>query len=296
MRTLTCTDASNVMVRSVLKPAELSGSFTSSQRGTGKPSNSGWQLDRWKFLPMLNRTLYERPSEKWYVFVETDTSIFWSKVLGYLGALDWTHPYYLGAQVWMGDVIFAHGGSGSVLSRPALEKVVSMFSSKKEEWERYTDQIWAGDIILGNAMSDAGAPLVHAWPIWQGDDIGNMNWNEMNRGRRLWYHPTISYHHLTPGTVTDMWRFEQEWIATHLDVSTLSCDHSWKLALTILDRATSSGTKTCTLTTFSLESSSRRRIGTITARATMVLSLPLKLVALFAKEMKRVCSTHGVLI
>jgi hypothetical protein len=41
---------------------------------TGHQENSGWKLDKWKFLPMVNRTLHEFPSMKWYVFVETITT------------------------------------------------------------------------------------------------------------------------------------------------------------------------------------------------------------------------------
>ena len=230
--------------RSVLKLTELSGFYTTSQRGVGKVSNSGWQLDRWKFLPMLNRTLHERPNKRWYVFIETDTSMFWSTQLGYISALDWNLAFYLGAQVWMGDIIFAHGGSGFMMSRPALEKIVSKFNLEKEKWEKATNDTFAGDIVLGKAMGEAGAPLLFAWPIWQGDDIGNMNWNEINRGRRLWCHPTISYHHQTPDTVESMWRFEQDWISTHSKVRTPTYDCSWRLTLTRLNRATSSDTKT----------------------------------------------------
>ena len=205
--------------RSVLKPTELSGFYTTSQRGVGKESNTGWQLDRWKFLPMLNRTLHERPDKRWYAFVETDTTMLWSTLLGYTKALDGDKALYLGAQVSAGEIGFAHGGSGFMMSRPALEQVVSMFNSDKYKWERLTGEIFAGDVALGKAMAEAGAPLFFGWPIWQGDDIGNMNWNEMNNGRRLWCFPSITYHHQTPDTVESMWRFEQEWISSHSKVS-----------------------------------------------------------------------------
>lgn len=198
--------------RSALKPSELSGPISRPNSAMGKPENPGWKLDKWKFLPMVNRTLSEYPDKKWYVFVETDTYILWQTLLNYLSAMDWKKPYYVGGQIWIGDIQFAHGGTGFAVSRPALESVVQMFRDRQEEWESFTDGHWAGDCVLGKAMKDSGSPMTMAWPIWQGDDVGNMNYDRKD-GHRLWCFPTVSYHHLGPGVVQDMWEFEQEWIS-----------------------------------------------------------------------------------
>ena len=197
--------------RSALEPRELSGPVSRPQGSGGKPTNAGWRLDKWKFLPMMRRTLEEYPEKKWYVFVETDTFIFWRTTLAYLSALDWTRPYYMGGQINIGDVEFAHGGSGYAVSRPALELVVKHYVENKRDWEEFTRNHWAGDCVLGKAFKDAGAPLTRAWPIWQGDDIGNMNYGRTDNSHRLWCHPTVSYHHLAPDVVKDLWDFEQGW-------------------------------------------------------------------------------------
>ena len=198
--------------RATLTGHELSGPISRPQGMTGKPSNAGWKLDKWKFLPMVNRTLNEYPDKKWYVFVETDSYIMWQTLLNYLKALDWTTPYYMGGQMWIGDVEFAHGGASFAVSRPAMQKVVDMFVANQKEWEDYTDRHWAGDCVLGKAFKDAGVPLLRAWPIWQGDDPGNMNYGRTDNFRRLWCNPTVSYHHLSPNAVEEMWLFEQGWI------------------------------------------------------------------------------------
>jgi hypothetical protein len=161
---------------------------------------------------MINRTLHEYPGMKWYVFIETDTYILWQTLLNYLKVLDWTKPYYVGGQIWIGDILFAHGGAGFVVSRPALEQVVSMFVADPIGWEDFTNSQWAGDCVLGKAFKDAQAPLTPAWPIWQGDDIGYMNYARDDNAHRLWCRPTVSYHHLSPAAIEDMWLFEQEWI------------------------------------------------------------------------------------
>jgi hypothetical protein len=37
--------------------------------------NTGWKLDKWKFLPMVNQTLYDFPDVKWYIFSDCKTSV-----------------------------------------------------------------------------------------------------------------------------------------------------------------------------------------------------------------------------
>ena len=207
--------------RSALDPSELSGPFSKPPPATGKPENPGWKIDKWKFLPMVNRTLHEYPDKKWYVFIETDTYVLWQDLLNYVGALDWTKQYYVGGQMWIGDIEFAHGGAGFVASRPAVEKVVADFVDRQKYWEDFTNGHWAGDCVLGKAFKDTGTPLLRTWPIWQGDDIGNMNYAKDDNAKRLWCMPTVSYHHLSPFAVEDMWLFEQKWIASTKGVSVI---------------------------------------------------------------------------
>ncbi|EME48427.1 glycosyltransferase family 31 protein [Dothistroma septosporum NZE10] len=198
---------------SALKPQELSGPVSKPQENnSGKPSNPGWKLDKWKFLPMVNRTYHEYPSKKWYIFVETDTYILWQTLLNYLAALDETKPYYIGAQVWIGHILFAHGGTGFAVSNPAMKNVTEMFQEHQAHWEGFTSNHWAGDCILGKAFADSGTPLTKAWPIWQGDDIGRVTYWREDGPRRQWCAPAVSYHHLGPGAINDLWEFEQGWI------------------------------------------------------------------------------------
>lgn len=40
-------------------------------------SSEGWKLDRFKFLPMVDKTYQMRPCADWYVFIEADVYYFW---------------------------------------------------------------------------------------------------------------------------------------------------------------------------------------------------------------------------
>lgn len=229
-----------------LNSAELSGPVSRSQGMSGKPSNDGWKLDKWKFLPMMRKTLELHPDQKWYIFVEMDTYILWQTLLVYLFDMDWTKPYYLGSQMQIGDVVFAHGGSGYVVSRPTLEMVVRHYVEQNREWEDFTENHWAGDCVLGKAFSDAGVSLSWVWPIFQGDDVGNMNYSVTSWDRRLWCHPSVSYHHLSPFAVGDLWEFEQNWLSSNEKV--VNPNLILKIGLTSLHRTprASYGTRTYT--------------------------------------------------
>ncbi|KAH0287111.1 glycosyltransferase family 31 protein, partial [Aureobasidium sp. EXF-3399] len=211
--------------RSVLHQDELSGQSIWLDHGIGKAENPGWKLDKFKFLPMVNRTLHDYPDKKWYIFVEPDTFIFWQTLLVYLSNLDWTKSYYLGGEMQIGDVIFAHGGMGFIVSRPALESVVAQYQAHQREYEDFTEGHWAGDCVLGKALKDAGTSLTWAWPIFQGDDVGNMNYNYT----KLWCQPTVSYHHVSPSVIQDLFDFEKTWMSDTNNTSFLRHRDIFKL-------------------------------------------------------------------
>ncbi|EEP77722.1 predicted protein [Uncinocarpus reesii 1704] len=173
---------------------------------SGKPNNPGWKLDKWKFIPMIDEALDVRPDAKWFVFIEADTYVVWSNLLAWLAMLDATKSYYLGTQMRLGSLVFGYGGSGFVLSNSAMKKFSNYRASRTAELDDYTASQWAGDAVLGKTMADAGIPLTYSWPMLQTARI----WNLDHFGD-LWCYPVVSYHHMTPGDVEIMWRFDQQW-------------------------------------------------------------------------------------
>ncbi|KAI6914620.1 glycosyltransferase family 31 protein [Hortaea werneckii] len=207
--------------RSALDPSELAGSPDRFANMGGKADNPGWKLDKWKFLPMINRTLRERPDFKWYVFIEGDSFLLWSQLQQYLATLDPTDLIYAGSQMFISGVLFAHGGSGFIVSQPAMQRVVDHYFVHKAEIEEFTDGHWAGDCVLGKAFTDSGVLFTNAWPAIQGDYPGLVPYARAD-GRsvpdeslREWCYPTITYHHMSPVMTQQLWSFEQEWMTKH---------------------------------------------------------------------------------
>jgi hypothetical protein len=211
--------------RAALTPSELSGSPEAFERLEGNVENPGWKLDKWKFMPMLNRTMYEYPDKKWYVFMEADSFLLLSMLQQYLSLLDPTEPYYIGSGSCMGEDLFAHGGSGFVASRPAMISATQYYAENKAEIETLTDQQWAGDAVLGKVFNEAGVKTTDAWPHFQGDYPGLVAYAGADgrygpaQALREWCVPTISYHHMSSEMIESLWEFEQQWISAHANVS-----------------------------------------------------------------------------
>ncbi|KAK5725052.1 hypothetical protein LTS12_027493, partial [Elasticomyces elasticus] len=187
---------------------------------TGHTDNPGWKLDKWKFMPMMKRTLHEYPvGIKWYVFVEADTYTLWPSLLDYLTTLDHTKPYYSGVEVYIANDPFAHGGSAFIISLPAMRLVVEYYDTHQREVEEFTDRHWAGDCILGKFLAKAGVALTSAWPVMQGDYPGIVPYIAFDGRPRpptdvnIWCSQAVIYHHVDPSAVEELWRLEQQWVS-----------------------------------------------------------------------------------
>lgn len=198
--------------RQTLDEDELRGWTTGSDSNIGNLGNQGWRLDKWKFLPLVDEVLQKRPDAKWFFFMEADTYLVWSNLLEWIKHLDHTRPYYIGGQMQIGPVVFAHGGAGFLVSNPALRILSDYRASRVQELDRFTSDHWAGDCVLGKAIQDAGVPLTWAWPSVQNEKISVFDHNAYVYNRRVWCHPAVTYHHMTAEAVDSMWKFEQNWI------------------------------------------------------------------------------------
>lgn len=167
-----------------------------------------WNLDKWKFLPLLEKALAHSPEAKWFVFIEADTYLVWSNMLRWVEQLDPEKPLYIGGQNWMGDTKFAHGGTGYIVSRKALHMAVDEYTKSRERWDEQTASETAGDCLLAKLFNSIGIGLTETWPITQGETPFSLDYTS----RHLCY-PVVTYHHMSPDWVRAMWKFEQIWFS-----------------------------------------------------------------------------------
>ncbi|KAI5364303.1 hypothetical protein Slin15195_G099630 [Septoria linicola] len=172
----------------------------------------GWNLDKWKFLPMFHQVFESASDEiEWFVMIEADTSLSWLNLLLWLQTMDPKKPYYLGAQNVIGDTTFGHGGSGVVVSRKAADILeAARYNAGKETydqlWEEETAKSCCGDEIIARAFKAVDIPLTHAWPVIQGETIATVDFTGYH-----WCAPPLTWHHVTPIEVDAYWQFQLDW-------------------------------------------------------------------------------------
>lgn len=177
--------------------------------------NAGWKLDKWKFLPAIDKAFQSRPQAKWFVFIETDTYLVWNNLLDYLRQFDASKDYYLGKHLYINNVEFGYGGAGFVLSNSAMRKISERRSVRTKEYEDFTASHWVGDCALGKVLADAKVPLFKAYPHMQGDSPATLNPNTTKLNRNVWCYPAITYHHVSPSEIDELWQYEQNWYRKH---------------------------------------------------------------------------------
>lgn len=190
----------------------------------GKVNNPGWKLDKWKFLPMTTGAMELKPDAKWYIFIEADTYIVWQNLVNWLAHLDHNRSYYMGSPMQIGETLFGYGGSGVILSNKAMTRLQNHRAQAAEELEKMTSTEWAGDCILAKALEDIHIYLTWAWPMmmtmppWQVDHFSEAY------GRQPWCYPAVSYHHMSPRDIEEMWRFDRAWFQSGKNALLLHAD------------------------------------------------------------------------
>ncbi|KAK0625200.1 hypothetical protein B0T17DRAFT_492491 [Bombardia bombarda] len=184
---------------------------------------NGWKLDKYKFLAEVERAWLLRPDRDWYVFYETDTYIFWDNMFRFLSMLDPQAPLYMGSPspgqeyedpyskktmlTW-----FANGGPGFVLSRGAMEKLMSRKSSPAGQftapplslaWLDTLRRDCCGDSVLGWALWHAGIPLSGFFPMFNTYPAHAIPYTE-----RAWCQPALTVHKPNPSDMLELWRWE----------------------------------------------------------------------------------------
>ncbi|KAF4550397.1 Hypothetical protein D9617_17g046650 [Elsinoe fawcettii] len=177
---------------------------------------ASWNLDKWKFLPLTFSAFEAAPAHiEWFFFIEADTSVAWVNLLLWLKTLDPKKELYLGAIRIVGNLLFAHGGSGYVMSRPAIEKLAK-FREKEgrekydERWQEITAREGFGDAIIAEALKEVDIPVTDADPYVQSENLKSIQINKDKLCR-----PIVSLHHVAGELVSDLWRLQTEWVKEH---------------------------------------------------------------------------------
>ncbi|OQE41104.1 hypothetical protein PENCOP_c005G01713 [Penicillium coprophilum] len=182
---------------------------------------AGWKLDRYKFLPMVERAKKVNPDAEWYVFLETDTYMVWDNLFRMLEQFDSSVPLYMGSPAPgrdLGDgkrLWFAYGGTGFVLSRAAVDTLVAREIGEYGQFigqslsERYMQAVkddCCGDSVLGFVLYEKGIELSGMWPMFNPHPLDSIPFGDDHH----WCQPAISTHKSQLSDMTGLADWEDE--------------------------------------------------------------------------------------
>lgn len=188
--------------------------------------HEGWKIDKYKFLPAVEKAIEHNDKVDWYVFMESDTYFFWDNVFRLLENYDASLPYFFGSpspgrsyrpnpkaedeeQVW-----FAYGGAGFIFSTAAAHRLVDRPRNSlgvkgprlTTEYEEDIRSDCCGDSILGWALHDKAAIGISGlWPMFNPHRLEDVPF-----GTDYWCQPIISLHKTNPALYKDLWHWEIE--------------------------------------------------------------------------------------
>ncbi|KAF2733868.1 hypothetical protein EJ04DRAFT_467664 [Polyplosphaeria fusca] len=180
-------------------------------------SMAGWKLDRFKFLPMVDKAYEMNPTAKWYVFLESDVYFFWDTLFRLLDQMKPEEPHYMGSPVAGSyDRYFAYGGAGFVLSQGLMAKLyppkagelvgtVNNNNRLSIQYEQWAKADCCGDAVLGYAiLNSTGVRLEGLYPTFAGDELKNIKIDEDR-----WCVPLLSLHRIVPEQMENLWKWER---------------------------------------------------------------------------------------
>jgi hypothetical protein len=171
----------------------------------------GWDLDRFKNIPMLAHAYSISPDSDWFVFMDEDTYLMADGLADRLKKLDPNTPLYLGSKALLGNLEFAHGGSGVVVSRKAVELTVGSHPEYVQEYENKTFDYCCGDFMVALMLKeklDLEVEAEYEYPYseykFQGNSFYDVVANSDN-----WCLPIVSFHHASPHDIELLWEYER---------------------------------------------------------------------------------------
>ncbi|KAF5103275.1 hypothetical protein DV451_001570 [Geotrichum candidum] len=195
------------MYKSMRKLKEANGGFISPSR---YKLDGGWDLDKFKNLPMLLHAYNKNPNLDWYIFMDADSYIMFDNLMAYLGTLNPNRPYYLGSVAMYNDEAFNHGGSGVIISRKAMEETFGKHPEWVTEAEEKTIESCCGDYMVAYAMQQANIypPSSRASPH-VGNQVQGEPYQKVKFNDNSWCQRISTFHHLNPSDIELLWEYER---------------------------------------------------------------------------------------
>ncbi|KAJ8116250.1 hypothetical protein OPT61_g2279 [Boeremia exigua] len=192
-----------------LKDAQKYGQIAKMLRETHDPRISSdlasWTLDKYKQLHILEKLYAAHPDKDWYMMIDADTYIVWPNLLTWITQLpDPTiSKLYLGSTANVGEIKFAHGGSGILLSQATMHEFAVVNKGVAASWDKPMHDECCGDYVIALALKKMGILLSPSWPTINGEKPLTLPF-----GPTHWCQPLVTMHHAQPNEMNLIANFE----------------------------------------------------------------------------------------
>ncbi|KAI9026058.1 hypothetical protein DFJ74DRAFT_766447 [Hyaloraphidium curvatum] len=158
----------------------------------GAAPPTGWDADAAKHLPAFAELFNRHPGARWFLMFDDDAYPFLPTLSRHLATLNHSEPHYLGRAhtgACPQNVVFAHGGTGIILSRGAVLRALPALEVAMKH-----ATCFSGDLRVASWMSLAGIQLTWAGlpPRMHLDPL--LMWESYPRACDL----ALSVHHVPP--------------------------------------------------------------------------------------------------
>ncbi|KAH7149523.1 hypothetical protein B0J13DRAFT_621378 [Dactylonectria estremocensis] len=188
---------------------DVQANCPTSQQDCTRDMKGGWELDKYKFLHMIERAWTMRPNMEWYVFAEADSYVFWPNLVWWLrNKLNPRDFPYVGSVAMLKNFPFAHGGSGYVLSGQTV-KAMAETPGLAHKYDLMAPHECCGDYLMALAVNDTGSKVKQAHPMFNGEKPSTLPYSDSH-----WCQALMTMHHMNSEEVSQVWDYEQKRTST----------------------------------------------------------------------------------
>ncbi|KAK6580987.1 hypothetical protein PZA11_006475 [Diplocarpon coronariae] len=165
---------------------------------------AAWNLDKYKFIHLVEKSWKLKPEADWYLIVDADTYVVLPSLLTWLPRLDSARRLLLGSMACYEGRPFGHGGSGILMSRAAVYDLVVANPGTAARWDARIHENCCGDSVLADAFRDYGVNVGNAWPVLNGETPFTIRFKKWN-----WCQPLVTMHHIDRDAAEQLASFEK---------------------------------------------------------------------------------------
>lgn len=127
------------------------------------PADAAWKLDKYKNIHMAEKSYKMHPDKDWYIFVDADTYVSWPNMVYGLSQLDPKKEHLLGVPTVIGSRLFAHGGSGYIVSQASMKEMIGKNPGIANRYDVEMQHNCCGDFMFSQVLNETTGVLVEGF-------------------------------------------------------------------------------------------------------------------------------------